>query len=227
MTQPNGDIKKIDYNYNNDIAFDYLTKYGIYYLEFHSNYEEYNEDSFIIILPEKLIGMIDLNKEYYENNRSLIVYNYIYEYYNYYLVNDLKKNKKIQFTYDSWDTSDKKSPFIVCNNSTNNCEENVQSYYFEKGNNYTIFINFIKFAQGIRNYYYYPTYKFFSISDDKSSNDSSSSSTPLILGIIFGFIGVIIILIALFFILRYYKKKKQNIDYIKETGNLNNENLLK
>ena len=224
LTQLNGDIKKIDYNFNKDNVFGYLTKYGIYYLELHSSFEEYTEDSFIIILPERLIDIIDLNKEYYENNRSFIVYNYIYGYYNYYLVNDLKKNKKIKFTYNSKDTSDKKSPFIVCNNKTNNCKENVDSYYFEKGNNYTIFINFIKFTQGVRNYYYYPTYKFYSISDDKSSNDPSSSSTPLILGIIF---GLIIILIALFFILRFFKKQKQNTDYIKETGNLNNENLLK
>ena len=224
LTQLNGDIKKIDYNFNKDNVFGYLTKYGIYYLELHSSFEEYTEDSFIIILPERLIDIIDLNKEYYENNRSFIVYNYIYGYYNYYLVNDLKKNKKIKFTYNSKDTSDKKSPFIVCNNKTNNCKENVDSYYFEKGNNYTIFINFIKFTQGVRNYYYYPTYKFYSISDDKSSNDPSSSSTPLILGIIF---GLIIILIALFYILRFFKKQKQNTDYIKETGNLNNENLLK
>jgi len=235
LSQANGDIKKIDYNFNNDNVFNYLTNYGVYYLEFYTNFEGYDEDNFIIILPQKLIDIIDLNKEYYENNRSFIVYNYIYGYYNYYLVNDLKINKKIAFTYKSSNNSDKKSPFIVCNNNTNNCKENVQTYYFEKGNNYTIFINFVKFTQGVRNYYYYPTYKFYPISDDdssskdssSSSNDSSSSSTALILGIIFGFIGVIIILTALFFFLRYYKKKKQNIDYIKETGNLNNENLLK
>ena len=228
LSQFNSEIKKIDYNYNKDNVFNYLTNYGIYYLELYYDFESYAEDNFIIILPEKLIDIIDLSREYYENNRSFIVYNYIYGYYNYYLVNNLKINKKIAFTYNSSNISDNKSPFIVCNNNTNNCKENVQTYYFEKGNNYTIFINFIKFTQGVRNYYYYPTYKFYPISDnDSSSKDSSSSSTGLILGIIFGFIGVIIILIALFFILRYYKKKKQNIDYIQETGNLNNENLLK
>ena len=197
-------------------------------MELYYDFESYAEDNFIIILPEKLIDIIDLSREYYENNRSFIVYNYIYGYYNYYLVNNLKINKKIAFTYNSSNNSDNKSPFIVCNNNTNNCKENVQTYYFEKGNNYTIFINFVKFTQGVRNYYYYPTYKFYPISDDDSSSkDSSSSSTGLILGIIFGFIGVIIILTALFFFLRYYNKKKQNIDYIKETGNLNYENLLK
>ena len=63
-------------------------------------------------------------------------------------------------------------------------------------------------------------------SDDTNSDDSISSSTALIYGIIFGLIGLIIILIALFFILRYFKKKKQNVDYVRETRGLNNENLL-
>ena len=223
LTELNGESKEIFYSryYNN---IDYLINSGIYYLEFYPLYvgtEYKNEGSFIVILSG-LIDIIDFSKNSYSNKKSIKLDNSadIENANKYYIVKNLKENKKVIFTYKSEaSTYLSEGPFIICNNNSNICNDNVESYNFEKGNEYTIFINFIVIYPKYGNYYYYyPTFKFYS-----ESNSDSNSLIYIICGCAFGFI---IILIVLFLIIRYFKKKKQKTDFIKETKTLNNENLL-
>ena len=235
LTELNGESKRINYYryFNNFDAF--LTNSGIYYLEFYQIYDETeykNEDSFIVILLG-LIDIIDFSKNSYTNKKSIKLDNSanIDNVNKYYMVKNLKENKKVIFTYKIEANSYSESPFTICNNNTNICNDNVVSYYFEKGNEYTIFINFIEVYPKYGNfYYYYPIFEFYC--DSSESNESSESSESssdsnslvyIICGCAFGFI---VILIVLFLIIRYFKKKNQSTDFIKETNTLNNENLL-
>ena len=228
LTELNGESIEINYyNYNNN--FDAcLTNSGIFYLEFYiENYitEYKNEGSFIVILSG-LIDVIDFSKNNYTNKKSIKLDYFSFrrrnanKYYKYYIVKNLKENKKVIFTYEvetSYQSSE--NPFTICNNNTNICNNNVSSYYFKKGNDYTIFIKFIEINQMYSYfYYYYPIFEFHS----ESSSDSNSL-VYIICGCAFGFI---IILIVLFLIIRYFKKKNQSTDFIKETKTLNKENLL-
>ena len=223
LTELNGESKGIDYSpyfYNSEI---YLTNSGIYYLEFYPYYyQEYKNEGSLFVFLCGLIDIIDLSKNCYSNKKSIRIDDIsVPDFVNkYYIVTNLTESKKIIFTYESDENPYYiDNPFIVCNNITNVCNDNVKSYYFEEGNTYTIFINFIGVSPRNGNYYYcYPKFKFY----DESYSDSNSL-VYIICGCAFGFI---IILIALFLIIRYYKKKNLSTDFIKETKTLNNENLL-
>ena len=172
LTELNGESKEIrrySPSYSNLDA--YLTNSGIYYLEYYPFNEEYkNEGSFIVLLYG-LIDIIDFSKNSYTNKKSIRIDNFfVPDFVNrYYIVTNLTENKKVIFTYESEKNSYKiENPFIVCNNNTNVCNENIQSYYFEKGNDYTIIIRFIGVYPVNGNYYYYyPIFKFY----DESYSD--------------------------------------------------------
>ena len=230
LTELNGESKEITYSPYYDNLDAYIINSGIYYLEFYpSYYQEYkNEGSFMAILYG-LIDIIDLSKNSYTNRKKIRIDDFaIPDFVNrYYIVTNLTENKKVIFTYESNENSYyKENPFIVCNNNTNVCNENIESYYFEKGNKYTIFINFIGAYPSYGNYYYYyPIFKFYDEANSSKANidSDSNSSVFIICGCAF---GLIIFLIVLFIIIRYFKNKYQSNYFIMKTNAISNENLL-
>ena len=126
-----------------------LEKEGRYFLEFFSgeNLEKEKNSATIHFYPTNgFIEEIDLtkikysgcfiNKEYFHQNKHLI----------YYKVNNLKENKQVHFIFgkELYNNNNNDSPFIVCINKNDECMENVFSYNFLKGKNYTIYISLIK-----------------------------------------------------------------------------------
>ena len=217
-----------------------LKNSGIYYLELYNSYyySEYgnNKGSFIPVLVNRLIDIIDFSKKEYKNEKNIKLLRKLSP--NYYIVTNLKKDKTVEFTYnvkkDSIydDLDNLENPFMVCNNNTNECIDNIISYNFTEGNNYTIYINYIYL--GYR--YCYPSFNLKTIDDgndeeneDENDNeDDDDISTTTLIAIICGSsLGLIILIIVLFFIIRYFKKKNQNVDFVKETNDINQETLLR
>ena len=117
-----------------------LTDSGKYYLEIYkSQYPQYNikEGYFIPVLADTLIDIINLRQKEYRNDKIVVLPFEVEP--NYYIVKNLVKDENVEFTFDAkYKTNEK--PFVVCNNNTNECNENVDSFTFIKGNEYTIFI---------------------------------------------------------------------------------------
>ena len=233
-----------------------LTNPGKYYLEIYKSFEYYTEDSegtFIALLREKLIDIINLNKKVYKN-KNIITLSLEVEP-NYYIVTNLTKNKMVNFTFKSIDESfGYQNPFIVCNNNTNLCSFNVKSYTFKEGVNYTIFIKNLWGYDTNRTFHYYYYFTSYNLSvynikedgtyaeeeeieeeenDDNKGNKGEDTkendglnNTTLALIISGGIFGFIIIVLSIFFTIRYIKKKNQNIDFNKKTNEISNENLI-
>ena len=155
------EIYKIEYGGNN-IQIN-LEESGIYYikiLEVRDRSQNY-ADYFYIFATGTLIDIIDFTKKAYYNNME-ISFNYK-ENPNMYRVNNLKNDIYVYFDYSldrySYDEEIYPNPFEICNKN-NECEKNITIYKFEKGNNYTIYINSISKDN---RYYYFPSYFFFPI----------------------------------------------------------------
>ena len=166
-----------------------LDQEGDYYFEIISNRWFFNLDnSFTTFVVGEVIETIDLNKKFYfstikieeEENQNPSIYK----------VKNLKESKyvffysqKIENGYDL--NEEKLNPFIVCNDNTQECKQNIILYYFEKENEYTIYINFIKYESDFDIYYYYP-FLFFPIIKTTIENRSKGmiiTSVPKIYNI--------------------------------------------
>ena len=229
------EIKRDYYNYNTDFDF-ILTDSGKYYLEIYKSFNSYidtKEGTFILLLTERLIDIIDLSEKEYKNDKMIKLPRKPNP--NYYIVNNLKKDKQFNFTFEKKGINyERENPFIICNNNTDECIENVTSYNFTKGNNYTIYINYLSAIDQDGQYYYYPSFRLYNDNRDdddegdggnKKEEDGLERTTLVIIGA--SIAGFIILLILLFFIVRCFKKKSHNISFEKETNDITNENLLK
>ena len=157
---------------------------------------------------------------------------------NYYLVYNLTKNKTVEFTFEvKGMLLQRENPFIVCNNYTNECIENVNSYNFTKGYNYTIYIYYLLVLTQNRGDYCYPSFKMYSYdNEDEDQSDKSKGgngenndgldSTTLIIIISASVVGCIFLVIIIIFIMKFVSNKKENIDFKGETTELSNVNLL-
>ena len=213
-----------------------MTDSGKYYLEIYKSFNsiiDTKEGTFILLLTERLIDIIDLSEKEYKNDKMIKLPRKPNP--NYYIVNNLKKDKQFNFTFEKKGINyGRENPFIICNNNTDECIENVTSYNFTKGNNYTIYINYLSAIDQDGRYYYYPSFRLYNDNrDDDDEGDGGNKKeedglevTTLVI-IAASIAGFIILLILLFFIVRCFKKKSHNISFEKETYDINNENLLK
>ena len=143
---------------SNNVEFEFsLTESGIYYIKLVPlyTYKNYYE-TFTLFIPGKIIETIDLTKKLYYNNIKKV--------FNYQAnpsmikVNNLKDNKFIYFDYSVKENNyyNKKSycqnPFEICNKN-NECQKNITTYEFKKGDEYIIYINIIQCSNS--NYFYY------------------------------------------------------------------------
>ena len=87
-----------------------------------------------------------------------------------FLVPNFSKNSTITFEYQ--ESLAYKNPFKVCHENV--CQEDVTSYYFEKGKSYQIYVKLLKVLQGSSTRYDYvvPPFRFYANdSDEEYSND--------------------------------------------------------
>ena len=156
------EIKKEYYSYNTDFNF-ILTYSGKYYLEIYKSYNSFvntKEGTFIAVLTERLIDIIDLSEKEYKNDKMIKLPREAGP--NYYIITNLKKDKQFKFTCEGKSiVGERKNPFIICNNNTDECIKNVISYNFTKGINYTIYISYLLGINKDGSYYYYPSFRFY------------------------------------------------------------------
>ena len=94
------EIKRDYYNYNTDFDF-ILTDSGKYYLEIYKSFNsifDTKEGTFILLLTERLIDIIDLSEREYKNDKMIKLPRKPNP--NYYIVNNLKKDKQFNFTFE-------------------------------------------------------------------------------------------------------------------------------
>ena len=232
------EIKKEYYNYYTNFDFN-LTDSGKYYLEIYKSYNsifDTKKGTFIVLLAERLIDIIDLSEKEYKNDKMIKLPRSTGP--NYYFVTNLKKDKQFNFTFEAkYTIKEGKSPFIICNNNTDECTQNVFSYNFTKGNNYTIYIYYLFATDKSNQYYIYPSFRFYdeNIDDgDEEGEDGENKkeevgldTTTFAIIIVASVAGFIILLILLLFIFRCFKKKNQNISFEKEANDISHDILLK
>ena len=152
-----------------------LTKSGTYYIEFQPTEIIYTslDDHFIAFIPGSIIDIIDLTENIYYGN-SKVKTRLILEP-NKYKVKNIKNDTLIYFSYkiqkDDDDDDDESiyfnNPFEICNNNNNICTKNVTFFKFIKGNEYTIYIHYIKNMRYSWDEFYYPSYKFFPVFEEQ------------------------------------------------------------
>ena len=210
-----------------------LTNSGKYFLEMYNTYSSYTdtkEGTFVALLTDRLIDIIDLSQKEYKNDKIYKIPMEVEP--NYYLVYNLTKNKTVEFTFEvEGRLVRRENPFIVCNNNTNECIENVKSYNFIEGYNYTIYIYYLLVMSQNRGDYCYPSYKIYSFKDGKGKggnreNNDGLDSTTLIVIISASIVGCIILVIIIIFIMKFIRNKKENIDFKGDTTELSNVNLI-
>ena len=161
------DIFKIDSR--DDIHIN-LEESGTYYIKIVKEWEpknKNNDNSFYIFIPRILIDTIDFTCKKYYNNKDISFYHK--ENFTMYKVNNLKNDIYVYFDYNisdiySEDEGNFPNPFEICDKN-NECEKNVTIYKFEKGKDYTIYINCVN-DKKYYNEFYYPSYFFFPIYED-------------------------------------------------------------
>ena len=111
---------------------------------------------------------IDLNEKMYYNKITISSKTKFEP--NKYIVKNLKEDKNVYFTYQIEDGRYYKfrNPFVICYNNSI-CDSNITLYKFEKGQEYTIYINYTteidrKSHQELL--FYYPAFIFFPILND-------------------------------------------------------------
>ena len=234
----NNEIKKGYYTNYYNLNF-ILTNSGKYFLEIHKIYGsqiDTKEGTFFTLLTDRLIDIIDLSEKEYKNDKIYTIPMEVEP--NYYLVYNLTKNKTVEFTFEvKGMLLQRENPFIVCNNYTNECIENVNSYNFTKGYNYTIYIYYLLVLTQNRGDYCYPSFKMYSYdNEDEDQSDKSKGgngenndgldSTTLIIIISASVVGCIFLVIIIIFIMKFVRNKKENINFKGETTELSNVNLL-
>ena len=234
LTNEKGDAKAIFVNGKRDDAYFELSESGKYYLELFSINDYSQSGTFILDLPDKLIDIIDFSEKIYRNDKGIVVERPLDG--KYYIVDNLQKDITIQFNYEKYKKKSQylqayeENPFVVCNNNTNKCENNVIKYLFKKGNKYTIFINYIYTLEDGYGFYYYPPFNFEVLNEngdkDDDDDDDDGSSSKVVIGVIFGIIAGCSLILAIFFIIKH-NRRKNSIDYIMDTKQLNNAQILK
>ena len=152
--------------YFKDLIHITLTNSGTYFLELYGSIYQVGKFKFKSFIPEQLINTIDLTQKIYYENFSFKL-NRKFEP-SFYKVKDIKNNTNVYFIYNfQIINSEVLNPFIVCNFNSTECKNNITSFTFLKGNEYTIYINLIQKNESSDDiYYYYPLYIFFPIFDD-------------------------------------------------------------
>ena len=160
---------KYDISINNKLLKIVLSNPGTYYLEFYSKNSLSKGGNFTTFLQDSIIDTIDLSQKLYYSNFETRIFGDRNLLPNMYKVKNIKKDIFVYFTFSikNQNINDFNNPFKICNDNTDECEENVDLYKFLKGNEYTIYINFIRNNNfNILNIFYYPSYSFFPIFDD-------------------------------------------------------------
>ena len=148
-----------------------VEKSETFYIEFYcypDNKDDYS-GNFNLFTTGNTIDTIDLNERLY------------YKFYNIelankpnpdkYIINNLLEDKYVFFTYKVGNTLDiYDNPFEICD-SNNKCTNNITLYKFEKGNNYIIYINFVKKNKNIDGNYHSVSHFFFPILENTIENN--------------------------------------------------------
>ena len=140
-----------------------LNKSGTFYIYLYQ--KNMNSDYMNYYITGKTISTIDLTERIYMKKTTDILIMNKKPNPEKYIVNNLQKDTYVFFTYTIWDYSWVRSPFMVCNNK-NECSNNVVTYNFLKGLNYSIYIDFIPKYYYIPTRYYFPSFYFFPIFED-------------------------------------------------------------
>ena len=104
-----------------------------------------NEKGTVWVQPLSKNISIDLSKK--QERKFTIKYDYSIEQNLTYVVSNLSKDRKIKFNYQKEFKDNKgqtiklSNPFKICEGE--NCQENVESYQFKKGQNYSIGVQFL------------------------------------------------------------------------------------
>ena len=146
-----------------------LSKSGKFYLSFSklNEDEDDNDLSFIADIENKLIEVIDLSKDKYYNKEQ--IKEKIKNDPNFYNVQNLKEDKLVIFNYQIISSEGEEinyNPFKICNDITEDCEEDKITYKFLKQYNYTIYIKYVYYEDSFEKTYYYPAYVITPFNDD-------------------------------------------------------------
>ena len=157
LQEPDGNKIDLDYFYRASTSafFATLNKVGNHYFKIKAKHHFYNiDEKFSSIAPGEVVGTINLNKEIYYSNLT-IESEKLYEPVMY-KINNLNEDKYVYFEYEREDSE--ANPFKICVNKEDQCESNQKFFYFEKGKEYTIYIQFVKSKYDFFNEYYYIPY---------------------------------------------------------------------
>ena len=155
LQEPDGNIIDLDYFFRSstNVFFATLNQVGNHYIKIEAKRNFYNiDEKFRTIAPGEVVETIDLSKEIYYSNLTIeseTLYEPII-----YRIKNLNEDKYVYFEYENRDT--KENPFKICVNEEDQCESNQKFYYFEKGKEYTIYIQFVKSDFFDDEYYYIP-----------------------------------------------------------------------
>ena len=163
LTEKCGIIKKYEF-YRVALQEIIVEKKGRYFLEF-INKEDLKEENNLVNIYfypfNAMIEEIDLTKYKYSGcfiNDKLSSYKD--KYLAYYKVNNLKEDNQVYFTFGNDLYSDYNySPFVICKNKNDECINNVFSYNFLKGKEYSIYITLNdNLSKAIINYCFFPIF---------------------------------------------------------------------
>jgi hypothetical protein len=134
-----------------------IKKDNSYTIELRYTNTTEDEKGTIWINPSWRELKVDLNKAYewkfnfateYRASESKLIYS----------VDNADKSAKFNFTYSKELRQDLPNPFEVCHGQ--DCKNNIETYDFEKGQSYKIYVKVAKMKDGILDNYYLPSFKF-------------------------------------------------------------------
>ena len=134
----------VEFDLNDKILKITLKKSGTHYLELYSNYIDNHDYKFTTFTTGKIIDTIDLTKKMYYENSKIISGKKLEP--NLYKVKNIKKNTVVYFNFNVPNKKERKeyyNPFEICKENNNECYNNITYFKFLKGNEYSIYINFI------------------------------------------------------------------------------------
>ena len=155
LEDPDGIKTEVETTYyeRTPVYFINLEKKGIYYLKIESGNKFFNfDEKFSTIVPGDVIETIDFSKEIYYNNLAIEASDSYPP--TMYKVKNLKEDKYVYFGYREYDGN----PFKICVNENDDCVIDKKFYYFEKGKEYTIYVQFLNYGDPYYSYYYYYPY---------------------------------------------------------------------
>lgn len=123
-----------------------------------------NEKGTILINPSWNELKVDLNKMY----QWTIGYSGLHKLESnlIYAIDKADKKVTFKFTYDKKSKNELPNPFRVCHGE--DCKDNVETYDFEQGQSYKIYVKTVKIKDGTLDVYYFPSFKFGDIKGDWS-----------------------------------------------------------